>query len=74
MAPQKKQKGVGAHDKIPDEHVAMIRPSRWGFGLNILTTTHPRIPPNKKVRPMFTGINHLIEGIIAQETTVKDSN
>ena len=46
---------------VPEEQVAMMRPSRWGFGLRIFTIIHPSIPPNKKVNPMFTGINHLQE-------------
>lgn len=44
---------------LPAEHVAIIRPSRCGSGLNILTAIHPRIPPNRKVKPILTGINHL---------------
>ena len=45
--------------QLPDEHVAMTRPSKWGLGFTSLTAIHPSIPPKRKVKPILTGINHL---------------
>jgi len=44
---------------VPDEQEATMSPCSFKFGFSIFTIIHPRIPPNKKVSPMLTGINHL---------------